>query len=81
MWSGGTHLISREQFAVLQMHILKGIPLQKGHGDLIDRSKLDVTPIDITDLPIDRCLLVYMAEDVDEEPALVSADKESEGKK
>lgn len=60
--------------------IVHGTPLPECHGDLIDRSKLDVTPIDITDLPTDRCLLVYMAEDVDNAPALVCADKESEGK-
>ena len=61
---------------VLVSAIKNGTPLPKGHGDLIDRSKLDVTPIDITDLPIDRCLLVYMAEDVDNAPALVCADKQ-----
>jgi len=30
-------MISREQLAVLQMHILNGIPLPKGHGNLIQR--------------------------------------------
>lgn len=29
-------MISREQLAVLQMHILNGTPLPKGHGRLID---------------------------------------------
>ena len=33
-------IISREQLAVLQMHILKGTLLPKGHGDLIDRDDL-----------------------------------------
>lgn len=28
-------MISREQLVVLQMHILKGTPLPKGHGKLI----------------------------------------------
>lgn len=32
-------MISREQLAVLQMHILNGIPLPKGHGRLIDADK------------------------------------------
>ena len=34
-------MISREQLAVLQMHILNGIPLPKGHGDLIDRNEAE----------------------------------------
>lgn len=29
-------MISREQLAVLQVHILSGTPLPKGHGRLID---------------------------------------------
>lgn len=32
-------MISREQLAVLQMHILNGTPLPKGHGRLIDADK------------------------------------------
>ena len=34
-------MISREQLAVLQMHILNGTPLPKGHGNLVDMSQLD----------------------------------------
>ena len=33
-------MISREQLAVLQMHILNGTPLPKGHGRLIDADSL-----------------------------------------
>ena len=33
-------MISREQLAVLQMHILNGTPLPKGHGRLIDADYL-----------------------------------------
>ena len=33
-------MISREQLAVLQVHILNGTPLPKGHGRLIDADKL-----------------------------------------
>lgn len=33
-------MISREQLAVLQMHILNGAPLPKGHGRLIDADKI-----------------------------------------
>ena len=32
-------MISREQLAVLQVHILNGTPLPKGHGRLIDADK------------------------------------------
>lgn len=40
-------MISREQLAVLQMHILNGTPLPKGHGRLIDADDLlDNTCID-----------------------------------
>lgn len=56
----------------------KGIVLPKGHGDLIDRKELEVVPIDITDLPKDRCLMVYLAEDVDGAKAIIEADKENE---
>lgn len=58
--------------------IRNGIPLPKGHGDLIDRSKLEVCSIDITDLPTDKGLMVYYAEDVDKAPAIIKADNESE---
>ena len=55
--------------------IADGTPLPKGHGDLIDRKKLGIAPIDSTDLPLDRCLMVYLAEDVDGAPAIIEADK------
>lgn len=37
-------------------------------AEYIDRAELSVTPIDITDLPTDKCLMVYLAEDVDSLP-------------
>lgn len=37
-------------------------------AEYIDRTELAVTPIDITDLPRDKCLMVYLAEDVDSLP-------------
>lgn len=37
-------------------------------AEYIDRAELSVTPIDITDLPADKCLMVYLAEDVDSLP-------------
>ncbi len=37
-------------------------------AEYIDREELSVTPIDITDLPTDKCLMVYLAEDVDSLP-------------
>lgn len=33
-------MISREQLAILQMHILNGTPLPEGHGRLIDADEL-----------------------------------------
>lgn len=58
--------------------VANGTLLSKGHGDLIDRSKLKVCSIDITDLPTDKGLMVYYAEDVDKAPAIIKADNESE---
>ena len=54
--------------------------LPKGHGDLIDKSKLEVCPIDITDLPTDKCLMVYLAEDVENAKVIIKADKEAADK-
>jgi len=45
-------------------------------AEYIDRSELSITPIDITDLPTDKCLMVYLAEDVD---SLPTADVVSHG--
>lgn len=46
------------------------------HGDLIDRSKLVWTPIDITDLPLSgECLPVYLKEDVDDAPTIIEAEE------
>lgn len=58
--------------------IADGAPLPKGHGDLIDRKKLGITPIDSTDLPTKGCLMVYLAEDVDGAPTIIEADTEEE---
>lgn len=58
--------------------IANGTPLPKGHGDLIDKSKLEVCPIDITDLPTDRCLMVYLADDVDNAKVIIDADRSEE---
>ena len=45
------------------------------HGDLIDRRKLPLAFIDITDLPTDRCLPVYLQEDVDDAPTIIEAEE------
>lgn len=59
-------------------HIFKNAtPLPKGHGELIDRSKLSICPIDITDLPQDKCLMVYLADDVDNAEVIIEPDKEN----
>lgn len=60
-------MISREQLAVLQMHILNGTPLPKGHGRLIDadyKVSSDGRTIDT--------VCGYMA------PTIIKADVESE---
>jgi len=63
---------------VLFENLLKnGTLLPKGHGELVDRSKLSICPIDITDLPRDKCLMVYLADDVDNAKVIIEADKES----
>ena len=46
------------------------------HGDLIDRRKLPLAFIDITDLPTDRCLPVYLQEDVDDAPTIIESEGE-----
>ena len=47
---------------------------------LIDISKLSPYPIDITDLPNDKCLMVYFAEDVDNaETVLTIPEKPTNG--
>ena len=38
---------------------------------LINANDLEVMPIDITDLPYDKCLMVYYAEDVDNAPTVL----------
>ena len=45
------------------------------HGDLIDRSKLAWTPIDITDLPFGECLPVYLKEDVDSASIVIESEE------
>ena len=37
---------------------------------LIDTDKLSVTPIDVTDLPKDRCLMCYLEDDVKQAPTV-----------
>lgn len=45
------------------------------HGDLIDRRKLPLAFVDVTDLPMDRCLPVYLQEDVDNAPIVVESEE------
>jgi len=62
-------MISREQLAVLQVHILNGTPLPKGHGRLIDADAVLEEPIGNT------------YKDIDIAETIIEADKaESEGK-
>lgn len=66
-----------DDISILLLGINEGTPLPKGHGELIDRSKLSICPIDITDLPQDKCLMVYLADDVDNAEVIIEPDKES----
>ena len=43
---------------------------------IIDMDKLPIAPIDITDLPHDRCLMVYYPEDLDDATILEGTVKE-----
>lgn len=43
---------------------------------IIDMDKLAITPIDITDLPHDKCLMVYYPEDLDDSTILEGTVKE-----
>lgn len=45
---------------------------------VIDMNKLAITPIDITDLPYDKCLMVYYPEDLDEATILLEAREDGE---
>lgn len=46
------------------------------HGRLIDADALGITPIDITDLPIRECLMVYLAGDVKDAPTIIEPEGE-----
>ena len=45
------------------------------HGRLIDVNALCVTAIDITDLPVGECLMVYLKEDIDNAPTIIEAEE------
>ena len=73
-------MISREQLAVLQMHILNGTPLPKGHGRLIDESDL-LDRIGLEDNDSNRednVGEIITLEDFDFIPTIIEADTESE---
>lgn len=57
-------MISREQLAVLQMHILNGTTLPKGHGRLIDADAVLSDPFGDT------------YKDIDVAETIIEADKE-----
>lgn len=70
-----TTICGREEYRCnpLELYIKNGTVLPKGHGDLIDRSKLKVHHVgtDIgTDCP------VYLLPTVDTASAIIEADKE-----
>lgn len=61
-------MINREQLAILQMHIMNGAPLPKGHGRLIDADAL-IDSLDASDRDI-YCKAV-IEEDA---PTIIEAD-------
>lgn len=55
--------------------IKNGIVLPE-QARIIDMDKLAIAPIDITDLPHDKCLMVYYPEDLDDATILEGTVKE-----
>ena len=60
-----------QETAEMLIDAFKNAVLVPPHGDLIDRRKLPLAYIDITDLPAGRCLPVYLQEDVDDAPTII----------
>ena len=72
-------MISREQLAVLQMHILNGTPLPKGHGRLIDADDLLGEFRDGTeDYDFAHWTRFDIANIIDNAPTIVEADRGDE---
>ena len=77
-------MISREQLAILQIHILNGTPLPKGHGRLIDADSIYqiVRPIEPSDTEwgmTAETAIRLMHSAFNKAPTIIEADKESEG--
>lgn len=58
--------------------VIKGTPLPKGHGRLIDENDLDVTTITTDDYSGNEVLDVVLKEDIDNAHTIIDADKENE---
>lgn len=65
-------MISREQLAVLQVHILNGTPLPKGHGRLIDVDKLE--PRDISPEAWYSPMWGFELVDIEDAPTIIEKD-------
>lgn len=70
-------MINREQLAILQMHIMNGVPLPKGHGRLIDADELYL------DIQTDEEMrlgehLKWVKDRFDTAPTIIEADKAGE---
>ena len=65
-------MISREQLAILQMHIMNGTPLPKGHGRLIDADKLE--PRDISPEAWYSPMWGFELVDIEDAPTIIEAD-------
>ena len=72
-------MISREQLAVLQMHILNGTTLPKGHGRLIDVDAITKDLNTFQDAFVMHTDGTYRMAISCKAPTIIEADKESEG--
>lgn len=73
-------MISREQLAVLQMHILNGTPLPKGHGRLVDADAFSGDMFCDADMTNQHTCYYSIRKLLDVAPTIIEADKtESEG--
>ena len=55
--------------------LIKGTPLPKGHGDLIDRNELMSTRIITDDYSGNEIMDVVLAEDIDYAPTIIPAER------
>lgn len=67
-------MISREQLAILQMHIMNGTLLPKGHGRLIDADTLEECK-EVMNTIMNECEYAVRMDEVRNVPTIIEADK------